>query len=281
MTEDYLKIIAQKEKEIKVLRKALSKSEGTRSHFISNIRNEIINPFASINGLASLIVKSKKEDWKNVISIASMIHKEAFILDFQLANIFVAAEIESGESQVEFYKSNLGDLIQTEIEKYKVYAGKRDIHIEVNKKDSEDEFAISDLGKLKIIFVNLLMNAVNFSNNESKIIIDYHVDSENINFSVQDFGIGLTNENREYIFNRFSKGNTEINSINIGLGLGLSVVAGYLELLNGTLNIESENKKGAKFIVNIPIPEIGDGDLFTASSENEFFFDDDGDDEIF
>ena len=121
MSEESKKIINNQKKIIEDLNKKLSKCEGTRSHFISNIRNEIINPFASIHGLAKLIVQSRKEEWKKVISIASMIHKESFLLDFQLMNIFSAAELESGETQLNFYNSNLTDLFKTEISNYSVY----------------------------------------------------------------------------------------------------------------------------------------------------------------
>ena len=274
MSEDYKKIIEEQKNIIADLNSKLTKCEGTRSHFISNIRNEIINPFASIHGLARLIVQSRKEEWKKVISIASMIHKESFLLDFQLMNIFAAAELESGETQLNFYNSNLSDLFGTEISNYAVYAKKRKITLEIKNKPENNIFAVTDMTKLKVILVNLFMNAINFSEDDSNVSIECNVDSENINFSVQDFGIGLSNENREKIFNRFTKANSEINSVNIGLGLGLSVIASYLELFNGTLEIESELGCGAKFIINIPIPKIDKNDLDTALSENEFFFDD-------
>ena len=274
MSNNYKQIIENQKKEIEGLSKKLSKCEGTRSHFISNIRNEIINPFASIHGLARLIVQAKKEDWKKVISIASLIHKESFILDFQLVNIFSAAEFESGETEINFYNSNLTELFLNQISDYNIYAKKKNIVIEINKEIKEDTYAITDISKIKVIIINLLMNAVNFSHENSKVIVTCNTDDKNINFSVQDFGIGLTLENKEKIFNRFTKGNDEINSINIGLGLGLSVVAGYLELLDGNFTIDTKVGSGTKFTINIPIPDISKDDLDTAMSENEFYFDD-------
>lgn len=274
MSEKYLRIIDEQKKIINDLNLKLVKCESARSHFLSNIRNEIINPFASIHGLAKLIVQSQKEEWKKVITIASMIHKESFLLDFQLMNIFSVAELESGETVLNFYNSNLSDLFKTEISNYAVYAKKKSITLEIKHQQDNDVFVVTDMTKLKVILVNLLMNAINFSNNDSKVIIECNLSAENINFSVQDFGIGLSYENRGKFFNRFSKENSEINSINIGLGLGLSVIASYLELFNGEINIESELGNGAKFSIQIPIPNIDKSDLDTAISENEFFFDD-------
>ena len=274
MSSNYQRIIESQREQIDDLNRKLSKCEGTRSHFISNIRNEIINPFASIHGLAKLIIQAKKEDWKKVISIASMIHKESFMLDFQLINIFSAAELESGETEINFYNSNLTELFNTEINDFNTYAKKRNIVIETEEISKIDIYAITDITKAKVILINLLMNAINFSNDDSKVIVTFNTNNENIHFSVQDFGIGLTRESREKIFNRFSKGNNEINSLNVGLGLGLSVVAGYLELLGGSFDIDTKLGSGTKFTVNIPIPNISKSELDTALSENEFYFDD-------
>ena len=79
--------------ELKTVNKKLEESESLKSHFISNITNEIINPFTSILALSRSILQVKKENWKRVISMVAMIHSEAFNLDFQLRNIFLAAKI--------------------------------------------------------------------------------------------------------------------------------------------------------------------------------------------
>jgi len=84
-------------KQLKEVNGRLEESESLKSHFISNITNEIINPFAAILGLSRNILDVKKEDWNKVISMVQMIHSEAFHLDFQLKNIFAAAKLEAGD----------------------------------------------------------------------------------------------------------------------------------------------------------------------------------------
>ena len=70
--------------QLKRLNKKISDIEAFKGHFLSNVRNTIVNPFTSIVGLSEEIIKSDKENWKKVILLASMIHGEAFDLDFQL-----------------------------------------------------------------------------------------------------------------------------------------------------------------------------------------------------
>ncbi len=252
----------------------LVKCEEARSHFISNIRNEIINPFASIQGLGKIIVKSKKEEWEKVISIASMIHKEAFALDFQLMNVFSAAELESGETKIDYNNANISDLFVSEIDNYIVLLEKKNIQIDLFQNNDTEKYAITDLNKIKVVFVNVLMNAINYSSEGSRIIVNYSIDDDSFMFSVQDFGVGMSNEDQKRFFNRFEKANNEINSLNIGLGLGLSVIAGYVELFDGSIEIDSELEKGSLFTITIPIPNLNKDELDIVDSENEFFFDD-------
>jgi len=273
MSNKNIQIIESQKKVIADLNKKLVKCEEARSHFISNIRNEIINPFSSIQGLAKLIITSNKVEWKKVISVASLIHKESFLLDFQLMNIFSAAELECGETKIDNYNANVSDLFVTEIDNYIVYSKKKKIEIELINNNTE-KYAITDLNKLKVIFVNVLMNAINFSSENSKIIVKYLINNESLNFSVQDFGVGMSVEDQKKFFNRFEKANNEINSLNVGLGLGLSVIAGYVELFNGNIEIDSQLGKGTIFTVTIPIPNLNKENLDIANSENEFFFDD-------
>ncbi|MBO4373189.1 MAG: hypothetical protein J5826_09675, partial [Bacteroidales bacterium] len=82
-------------KQLLELNKKLSESESMKSHFISNITKEIINPFASILGLAKSITECADESPEKMKRMAAMIHREAFNLDFQFKNIFAAAEIEA------------------------------------------------------------------------------------------------------------------------------------------------------------------------------------------
>ena len=102
--------------ELRTTNNKLEESEALKSHFISNITNEIVNPFASILGLSKTILSVDKEDWKRVISMISLIHSEAFNLDFQFKNIFVAAKIEAGELVPEIANVEIICLINSTID---------------------------------------------------------------------------------------------------------------------------------------------------------------------
>src|ERR1035437_7614631 len=134
MNRKALKELQELNCELKVVNKKLEESESLKGHFISNITNEIINPFTSILGLAKHILSVKKEDWKTVISMVALIHSEAFNLDFQLRNIFVAAKIEAGEIYPEILNVDIKTLIYNVLDAFRFEAKKKslDFNFEFN-----------------------------------------------------------------------------------------------------------------------------------------------------
>jgi PAS domain S-box-containing protein len=113
---------------------------------------------------------------------------------------------------------------------------------------SEELF--SDKKMIKNIFVNLLTNAIKFSDEGKVIEIRSHVNEEGLRFSVKDQGIGIPEEDQQHLFSSFFRGK---NVLNIqGTGLGLHIIKRYLSIINGTIQLESKLNEGTKFDVFIP-----------------------------
>jgi signal transduction histidine kinase len=268
-------------KELQDVTRKFKDSESLKSHFISNISNEIINPFTSILGLSKSILSVEKQDWKKVVSMVALIHSEAFNLDFQLRNIFVAAKIEAGEIQPNIAKVNIRSLLQTVIESFNIVARKMSIEIDLQFKIEygfgKNFYFKTDSEKLKLIISNLVNNALKYSYKDSKIIITVSVDEEMLHMSVQDFGTGISEKNQKIIFERFKRLDTGINSINRGHGLGLSITKALLDVLGGSIEINSVKGEGSTFSIMLPeARNIVDG---FSGEGNDLFFDEG--DEIF
>ena len=253
----------------------LLESEKLKSHFLSNIRNEIINPLSSILSLSKNIAGSNNESLHIARNQAELIHEEAFTLDLQLANIFASAEIEAGELNPEIYKVDVAGLFQSEIERFKDFAAKRKLIFEFENelpgKDGGFSFRTNP-EKVKMILANLLVNAVSCSTDPGKIIIRAKNDDDKLVFDVQDFGKGIAPENLQIIFDRFVQLDKDIYTENRGNGLGLSIIKTYLEFLSGNINVKSEPGKGSTFTVTIPQPPEGMETEGFSSSGQEFLF---------
>ena len=259
----------------------LSESEALKSHFISNISNEIVNPFTSILGLSKAILSVEKNDWKKVVSMVALIHSEAFNLDFQLKNIFVAAKIEAGEVAPNITKVNIRSLIQNVIESFNIVSRKMGISIDlqfnVDYGFGKNLYFKTDSEKLKLILSNLINNALKYSYKDSKVIIKVSIEDDILHVAVQDFGTGISEKNQKIIFERFKRLDSGINSINRGHGLGLSITKALLDVLDGDITIDSKKGEGSTF--SISLPEAKNMIEGFSGEGNDIFFDDD--DEIF
>lgn len=269
--------------DLRMVNRKLEDSEALKDHFISNVRNEIINPFSSIIGLSKSIIMSDREDWKRVITMVALIHSEAFNLDLQLRNIFMAAKIEAGDSSPEINSVDIRGLVLEVIESFKFATKKKNIVV-----GHEDELPAAqggtfsfrgDAEKLRLILANLLSNAIKYSYDTGQVSIRSWLEGETLALSVKDRGTGISEANQKIIFDRFRKLDSGIHSLDRGHGIGLSVNKALLDILEGDIMISSEKEKGSEFIVRIP--QSGEAGADIALGGDEFLFHELGESESF
>jgi signal transduction histidine kinase len=234
----------------------LRDSERLKGHFISNITNEIINPFASVLALAGNIQQLKEGEIAVAHRMAELIFEEAFHLDFQLKNIFAAALIEAGKDELKITRFSLKDLGDQLIHYFRVQLQKKQIRLSVsftNEADSDESIIFSsDREKLDLILKNLVSNAIKFSNEGSSIDVEFNNGNGVLLVEVSDFGKGVYPEYRKLIFDRFKQLDEKINSINTGHGLGLSIVLAYADLFGGKVSLNDNSKGGIRVSVSLP-----------------------------
>ena len=270
---DNKKVIAELEElteQLKAVNKKLEESESLKSHFISNIRNEIINPFTSILNLSKQI--SSMSDIEKAKKSADLIYGEAFFLDFQLKNIFAAAELEAGETYPQIYSVNVVSTVQNLLDSYQSSIASKKLDIVISSSVANDFTFKSDPGKLTLIYSNLLNNAILFSKEGGKIEITLSFEYESMVFTIKDFGIGIEQDKVKLIFDRFKRLDNTINTLSSGYGLGLSVTKAITDMLNGTISVESEVGNGATFTVMIPDVHMDIEATGTAIDENGMLF---------
>lgn len=271
------KVIEQLNNELKEINSKLEASESMKSHFISHIANELVNPFASVLGLSKAILAVDRENWKKVISMVALIHTEVFNLDFQFKNIFMAAKLEAGEESPTPVNVDMHKLIDSVIDSYKIECKKKKISIKHTF--TGDHNFKTDPDKMKLVISNLMSNAIKFSFEEGVVEVTAQHEQNQLSISVRDYGIGLSEKNRETIFDRFNRVDSGINSNNRGHGLGLSVNKAIVDMLSGSMAVESELGQGSCFTITVPeieVPEFG-----YSPNADETFFDMDENAEIF
>ena len=234
----------------------LHDSERLKGHFISNITNEIVNPFTSVIALAENIKRLNEGEIPMAHHMAELIFEEAFHLDFQLKNIFAAALIEAGKEQVKCSVINLNDLNHQIHEYFRQLLDKKRIQLSIrfsNESTENDQILItSDREKLDLILKNLISNSIKYSPEDSVIELKYFTGNKELHLEVSDQGKGINPDDRKIIFDRFKQLDEKINSINTGHGLGLSIVQAYAEMLGGRVRLNDSLDKGVNVMVIIP-----------------------------
>jgi signal transduction histidine kinase len=260
-------------RELTQVNEKLKLSEKCKTDFLSNIRNELTNPLTSVLGFS-------KSMQQGIIPpdllkrIATDIHGELSLLDFQFRNIFAAADIEAGECPLENMAVNIDTLLQGTVDLCAHKVKKKDILLNLsgaNQNAFEDVIFITDPSKLQLILLNLIANAIEFSAPGNEVKVTYTIENAQLEIVVQDHGIGVKPSDQQLIFDRFLQLEKGMTKSYRGHGLGLSVTKAYVELLNGTIDIESDGQNGSTFKITIPELDTAPADGF-ASDGNEFFF---------
>lgn len=230
--------------------KRLLESERLKSTFLSNLKNELNNPMASILGLCEELRASDPEKVEKINNIADSLFYEALSLEFQLNNILMAAEFESGEFLIDMMKMEANSIINSVIKNFTPMIN--DKKISIVKQFNDPVWINSDPDKFRIIISNLISNAILFNKDGGRIIIDVELVQDVFFLSVKDDGIGVPSDKLNVIFDRFVQLDEGSTKRFRGHGLGLSVAKAAANFLNGTISIASSPYFGSRFTLMLP-----------------------------
>ena len=255
---------------LEAVNEKLRQSESLKSDFLSNIRNEINNPLMSIMGMAKQIV-DKKADAETARTMAGTIYHEAFDLDFQLRNIFSAAELEAGETTVSVAQVDVAALIRGQIAVFGHKASEKRLAVEFEPGEGPLTFK-TDPDKLQKALANLLANAIEFNLEGKRVTVRAWREGERLNISIADEGIGIPEKDCKKVFDRFVQLDMGVRKRHKGHGLGLSITKALVEMLDGTVMLVCAEGKGCVFTVSIA--ELGTDRAVdvTSGDGNEFIF---------
>ena len=253
------KQIVELQKIINDLNQKLNESESLKSNFISNIMNEVYNPFSSIISMADNIQSLNTDRLEQAKPMAEIIYREAAQLDFHLQNIFTAASIEAGLEGLDISEVVVNDIYKAVLTKFRVDIANKNLVISTNLSSNNEMSFVTDSKKLTLILMNILSNSVKYSPDKGVVTLSFEVIEDCLNISISDKGKGMSESDIENVFNRFSRIDTTIKSVTGGTGLGLSVVKALVEILGANIKITSDN--GTKIFLTIPTIEIDDDDM--------------------
>lgn len=250
----------------------LRQSEEIQSHFLARMRHEINNPLSAIMGLADQAFQQALGP-EQVGSICGRIKAEASYLDFQIRNLFAAADLEAGATVPSVTRVDVASVLRNVMEAFSQEAQAKALkaHLECASDPLPLVFA-TDAGMLRIIAANLLANAIEFSREGQAIHLRAALDHDVLVLEIEDEGLGIREEDRSVIFDRFRQLEEGPTRSHRGQGLGLPVTKALVDLLNGTIDVGGKIGKGAVFTCRLPRFTVLDESTTSSFEGNMFIF---------
>jgi len=222
----------------------LSKSEMLKTDFIANVSHEIKTPISIINNYVKLLSNdslTKEEKDKYLANIKYACSK----LSDLISNILKLNKLDNQRLKVDLKKFNLSESIINQIVQFEELIEQKEIELICDIE--EDLYIVSEESYLEIIWNNLISNAIKFTEPKGTIKISLKKVENKYQIMISDTGIGMDKETGAHIFDKFYQGDTSRSKE--GNGLGLALVKRVIDLLGGSISVESEINKGTTFIV--------------------------------
>lgn len=226
-------------------------SDRLKSAFLANMSHEIRTPMNGILGFAGLLKEPMLtgEQQKEYIDI---IEKSGVRMLSIINDIIDISKIESGLMKVKMEESNINDQIEYISTFFKPEVESKGMKFSAVKSlDSDDSIIKTDSEKVYAILINLVKNAIKYSNS-GFIEFGYFKKGEYLEFFVKDTGNGIPKNRQKAIFERFVQADIEDKMAEQGAGLGLSISKAFTKMLGGKIWLESEEGKGSTFYFTVP-----------------------------
>ena len=223
-----------------------------KTEFLYNVAYEIKKPIDLIFKANNSLIKSK-EEYKsdNISNHTRLVKQNCYRLIRLLNNIEQVSRIDNGTCNINLSKCDIVKLIENIVKISTSYTNKKGIDIEFKSEISKKILAL-DIEKVEKIILNILSNAIKFTNIGGKITVSIYMLNEEVCISVKDTGIGIPKDKFEVIFENFEKIDTTLSRGCEGTGMGLSVAHKLAKLNNIKINVKSELNKGSEFEIILP-----------------------------
>lgn len=257
----HLDITEQKqlELELELAKSKAEESSKAKEAFLANMSHEIRTPLNAIIGMIRELSKDdlsiKQKQYASNASVASQ-----HLLSV-LNNVLDISKIEAGELQLENHHFNFSEVLSDVKSIMQAKASEKGLYVKINHPSSDCAIFIGDSARFRQIFLNLIGNAIKFTQ-DGGVTISYQSEHlykgfESLRIEISDTGIGMDETYLKNIFNKFSQEDASTSRKYGGSGLGMAITYELIQLMNGSVKVKSKKNIGTSIEINFLLP-IGD-----------------------
>jgi signal transduction histidine kinase/CheY-like chemotaxis protein len=238
------------------------KADRAKSDFLANMSHELRTPMNAVIGLTNILLHKehppeKQKEYLDVLQTSA--HHMMKLID----DLLDIARLESDQTQLEKTSFNLLEVLNDVVSINTIRASQKNLELLLHIHSKPPAFLLGDPGRLRQILINLIGNAVKFTE-KGQITLDLDCIANpvtsmwDIKITIADTGIGIQQEKLDGIFDKFTQADNSIRRTYGGTGLGLSISKTLIELMQGTISVESISGKGSRFTINVSLPNAED-----------------------
>ena len=224
--------------------------EKAKTAFVSDLSHELRTPLTTIQSAIGLLERARAR-------LDPLEHRALELADQELKRIrgmveelMTLAQMDSWQYQLEVGPANMSTVVQTAIES--VEAKAKRFGIEIYFDDTQAHRCICDVQKLYQVFLNLLDNAIMYSDSGARVDVEIEEDDSTLTVRIRDTGVGIPKEDLNQLFERFYRVDKDRSRATGGSGLGLAISRQIVEMHGGSISVESEVDVGSVFEVRLP-----------------------------
>jgi signal transduction histidine kinase len=229
-----------------------------KDDFVANVSHELRTPLASIKGFLELMIRDRVEDPDTRYEFLTRAAQDADRLTALVTDLLDISRLEAGQMQIGLEAVDVNAVVSESLQSLESLAGRKNVSLKYDR--SEKPLIVrGDRRRIHQVVVNLVGNAIKFSEPDSSVTVCGERGDQQITIRVIDQGCGVPEEALPRLFDRFYQVDGKAKRAGVGTGLGLTIARGIVEAHGGQIGVESELGRGSTFYFSLPVRPESDG----------------------